>query len=149
MNRPEVQDVHQLDDLAKDIFSQRYAIHPEETWEDACWRVATAISSREDGENIPKWRDRFYTELVTNRFVPGGRIIRSAGRPLPAMLNCFVVGPQDMDSREGWGQTVKEIIIISGEGGGVGLNGSDIRPRGSVVSRTGGTAVPGRSAGRG
>lgn len=135
------QEIHQLDELGKEIWESRYAIHPGETWEEGCHRISSAISAAEAGEKIPKWRERFYNELVTNRFIPGGRIIRGSGRPLQALLNCFSVGPDDIDSREGWGQTVKEVIIISGEGGGVGLNGSNIRPRNTLVSRTGGLAT--------
>ena len=54
-------------------------------------------------------------------------------------LNCFVV-PTD-DSREGWGQTVKDMLIISGTGGGVGTNYSPIRPRGTPIKGTGGEAT--------
>jgi len=133
--------VHQLTGLGEILFPDRYAIHPEETWKEACARWARGGAAAEHGENISKWESRFYTECVTNRFIPGGRIMRSLGRPLQATSNCFVIGPDDLDSREGWGQATKEVIIISGEGGGVGLNGSTIRPRGSAVGRTGGLAT--------
>jgi len=55
------------------------------------------------------------------------------------MLNCFVVGTSD--SREGWGKTVSDSIVISGTGGGVGLNCSPVRPRGSSINGTGGQAT--------
>lgn len=139
-NIPEDQ-VHQLTGLGETLFPDRYAIHPEETWKEACARWARGGAAAEHGENINKWEARFYTETVTNRFIPGGRIMRSLGRPLQATGNCFCIGPSNFDSREGWGQATKEVIIISGEGGGVGLNGSDIRPRGTPVGRTGGVAT--------
>jgi ribonucleoside-diphosphate reductase alpha chain len=123
------------------MLEARYTLFPEETWEEACWRVAQSGAASERGDKIACWSNRFYKELVTNRFIPGGRIFRNAGRPLQAMLNCFVIHPSEMDSREGWGETVKQVIIISGEGGGVGINGSDVRPRGTPVKRTGGVAT--------
>tara|TARA_Y100000310_G_C20668731_1_gene809075 strand:+ start:636 stop:2321 length:1686 start_codon:yes stop_codon:yes gene_type:complete len=123
------------------MLEARYALYPGETWEEVCWRVAQASAAAESGDKIACWSSRFYRELVTNRFVPGGRVLRNAGRPLQAMLNCFVIHPSEMDSREGWGETVKQVIVISGEGGGVGINGSDVRPRGTPVKRTGGVAT--------
>lgn len=53
--------------------------------------------------------------------------------------NCFVIGTAD--SREGWGKTTSDSIIISGTGGGVGLNCSPVRPRNSLINGTGGTAT--------
>ena len=71
--------------------------------------------------------------------MPGGRIWYGSGRAKGQLLNCFVV-PTD-DSREGWGQTVKDMLIISGTGGGVGTNYSPIRPRGTAIKGTGGEAT--------
>lgn len=53
--------------------------------------------------------------------------------------NCFVIPTED--SREGWGKTVYDMIVISGTGGGVGCNFSPTRPRGSKISGTGGEAT--------
>ena len=143
MGRPEVpeKEIHKLDKTGEFFFYDRYALHAEETWEDACWRWSYNAAMAETGELVDKWGSRFYKETVTNRFIPGGRIMRSLGRPLQATGNCFVIGTSDIDSREGWGQTLKELLIISGEGGGVGFNGSEIRPRGSMVKRTDGVAT--------
>jgi ribonucleoside-diphosphate reductase alpha chain len=54
------------------------------------------------------------------------------------MLNCFVVKPENFDSREGWAKVIGDVIQISGQGGGVGINFSEIRPRGSEIKGTGG-----------
>lgn len=53
--------------------------------------------------------------------------------------NCFVV--PTADSREGWGTTTHDVIVISGLMGGVGINVSPVRPRGSVIRGTGGVAT--------
>lgn len=75
--------------FGKDIFKQRYAIHPEETWEDACRRIASFIASAERNGKRLEWEERFYKELVSNRFIPGGRIMYGAGRAKAALINCF------------------------------------------------------------
>jgi len=124
--------------LGETIFKQRYARNAEETWEAACHRVATHVSAAENGSR-EKWRGRFYEKLVEGRFVPGGRIWYGSGRAKGQLLNCFVVPTED--SREGWGQTVKDMLIISGTGGGVGTNYSPVRPRGTPIKGTGGEAT--------
>ena len=124
--------------LGETIFKQRYARSESETWESACDRVATHVAQAENGSR-EKWRGRFYQKLSEGLFVPGGRIWYGSGRAKGQLLNCFVV-PTD-DSREGWGQTVKDMLIISGTGGGVGTNYSPIRPRGTPIKGTGGEAT--------
>jgi len=129
----------QLDDLGEDVFRRSYAYDKEETWEQASLRVSRHVAEAEDNGKRIKWTERFYNELVTNRFMPGGRIWYSAGRNKAQSLNCFVIPVSD--SREGWGQMLKESIIISGTGGGVGINFSPIRPNGSEIKGTGGYAT--------
>ena len=124
--------------LGDTIFKQRYARSESETWEAACDRVATHVAQAENGSR-EKWRGRFYQKLSEGMFVPGGRIWYGSGRAKGQLLNFFVV-PTD-DSREGWGQTVKDMLIISGTGGGVGTNYSPIRPRGTPIKGTGGEAT--------
>ena len=100
----------QLDDLGEDVFRRSYAYDKEETWEQASLRVSRHVAEAEDNGKRIKWTERFYNELVTNRFMPGGRIWYSAGRNKAQSLNCFVIPVSD--SREGWGQMLKESIII-------------------------------------
>lgn len=53
--------------------------------------------------------------------------------------NCFVLPTGD--SREEWGQSVKDMLIVSGVGGGVGANFSPVRGRGYPVKGTGGVST--------
>lgn len=126
-------------DFASVIFSQRYSLNGEESWEEACKRVASHIASAELNGNRTKWETRFTDALQSAKFIPGGRIWYGSGRPKGQLLNCFVV-PTD-DSREGWGKTVSDMLVISGTGGGVGMNFSPIRPRGTAIKGTGGEAT--------
>lgn len=132
-------DYFQLDDLGEDVFKRSYAIDEKETWEMAALRVAEHVAAAEDGDKRKKWQRRFFKELVQNRFMPGGRIWYGSGRPKAQLLNCFVIPAAD--SREGWGDLLRESLIISGTGGGVGINFSPIRPRGSEIKGTGGHAT--------
>lgn len=124
--------------FAKTIFSQRYAINQEESFSEACQRVANHIAVAENGSR-EKWSERFYEMMVNNRFIPGGRIWYGSGRMKGQLLNCFVVPSED--SREGWGKTVSDMLVISGTGGGVGINFSPVRPRGTPIRGTGGEST--------
>lgn len=132
-------DIYEPKDLAWQIFKDRYAIHNEETFAQACQRVATHISNAEFGEKRDEYCQQFLDILMTNRFSPGGRIWRGSGRPRGQLLNCFCLPAED--SREGWGDALRSTTIISGTGGGVGLNFSKIRPRGTPIRGTGGEAT--------
>ena len=124
--------------LALDIFKKRYAIRPDETWDEACERVAHHIAVAESGENISRYRQEFFDILAPDLFTPGGRIVYGSGRPKGQLLNCFVI--PTADSREGWGKSTSDMIIICGTGGGLGTNFSPVRPRGTIINGTGGFA---------
>lgn len=126
--------------LALELFKDRYALHPEESFSKACRRVADYIAGAEAESSREEFARRFYDMMVQNRFSPGGRIWRGAGRAKPNMLNCYVISDA-IDSREGWGDTLRNVTIISGLGGGVGINFSQVRPRGSKIAGTGGEAT--------
>lgn len=130
--------VYQPTGLSEVIFKDRYAIHPEESWDNASRRLARHVASVEE-VNVIDHEEKFYEEIVTNRFMPGGRIWYGSGRPRAQLLNCFVIPTSD--SREGWGKTIHDVIVVSGMGGGVGVNCSPIRPRGSSIHGIGGIAT--------
>ena len=125
--------------LAADIFRKRYAIHENETFAEACDRVAYHIAQAEQGDKIAFWKGEFAETMKNNLFFPGGRIMFGSGRPKGQLLNCFVV--PTADSREGWGKTVSDMIVIAGTGGGLGTNGSPVRPRNSDINGSGGKAT--------
>jgi len=120
------------------IFKDRYALTAEESWDEACLRVAKQMALAETPDKMKKYEDTFYDVLVKNLFVPGGRIWFQSGRNNPQLLNCFVL-TNELDSKEGWGNIAREMIITSMTGGGCGIEYSDIRPNGSFVQGNKGT----------
>jgi ribonucleoside-diphosphate reductase alpha chain len=72
------------------------------------------------------------------KFLPGGRILAGAGTGFDVTYyNCFVI-PNPPDSRGGIMQNLTQMIEIMAHGGGVGLNLSSLRPRGSRVKKVNG-----------
>lgn len=125
--------------LSEIIFKDRYTIHAEESWSNASLRLSNHVASAEHGSKVMEWEEKFNDEIVNNRLMPGGRIWYGAGRPRSQLLNCFVIPTGD--SREAWGKTISDTIVVSGMGGGVGINCSPVRPRGSTINGIGGVAT--------
>lgn len=125
--------------FALQIFQSRHAAYAEEPWVDACKRVAWHVADAEQGQDRVKYFEEFKQALLDNRFMPGGRIWYGSGRPRGQLLNCFVIPTGD--SREAWGQTLYDTVVIAGTGGGIGMNLAPVRPRGSLIRGTGGEAT--------
>lgn len=121
------------------IFKDRYAFTENETWEEACMRVAQQMASAELPDKQKLYQQKFNEILSANMFVPGGRIWYNSGRLNPQLLNCFVLDP-NKDSREGWGKTASNMIVTSMTGGGCGDDFSDVRPRGATIQGQKGVA---------
>lgn len=123
-----------------EIFSDRYAATSTETWagDGACLRVARQMALAEVPAKQKIYEEKFFSILVENYFVPGGRIWANSGRNNPNLLNCFVLGSQ-LDSKEGWGNLAREMILTSMTGGGCGTDFSDVRPRGATIGDQRGT----------
>lgn len=122
--------------FSETIFKQRYALTPDETWEQCCDRVAKQMALAEKPEKMNVYKDKFKDILVQNLFVPGGRIWYNSGRNNPTLLNCFVLSDQ-LDSKEGWGNIAREMIITSMCGGGVGISFDSVRPNGAPIRQGG------------
>ncbi|MFA9559415.1 vitamin B12-dependent ribonucleotide reductase [Evansella sp. AB-rgal1] len=86
--------------------------------------------------------EKFYHELVNMNFVPAGRVLYGAGAETDVTyFNCYVM-PFVADSREGISDHRKQVMEIMSRGGGVGTNGSTLRPRNTLAR-----GVNGKSSG--
>lgn len=120
--------------FSEEIFKLRYAFTESESWDEACERVATQMSKAESPDKQVYYKDKFREVLESNLFVPGGRIWYNSGRVNPQLLNCFVLD-HDLDSKEGWGNISREMIITSMTGGGCGIDFSEVRPNGASINQ--------------
>src|SRR5690625_6461588 len=86
--------------------------------------------------------NRFERQLASQNFVPAGRVLYGAGSGAEVTyFNCYVM-PYIKDSRGGISEHRKEVMEIMSRGGGVGTNGSTLRPRKTIAR-----GVNGRSSG--
>jgi ribonucleoside-diphosphate reductase alpha chain len=96
----------------------------------------------ETDEKKLEWFEKFYQELKDLNFVPAGRVMHGAGAGTDVTyFNCYVM-PYVKDSREGISEHRGKVMEIMSRGGGVGTNGSTLRPRNEVAR-----GVNGKSSG--
>ncbi len=112
-------------------------------YEQIAKRNATGLAAVEEDENSRKEAfERFYEQLSRLNFVPAGRVLYGAGSQTDVTyFNCYVM-PFVPDSREGISEHRKEVMEIMSRGGGVGTNGSTLRPRNTLAR-----GVNGKSSG--
>lgn len=135
----------ELTGIRNTVFLDRYALKnengqpiektPEEMWR----RVAHAVAQVEKKKKNRKiWEEKFFSAMQDFTFVPGGRILSGAGTGYKVTFyNCFVI-PSPHDSRQGILDTLAQMVEIMSRGGGVGINLSSLRPRGSRVQKVNG-----------
>ncbi len=112
-------------------------------YEQIAKRNATGLAAVEKTEEKRKeWFEKFYNELVNLNFIPAGRVLYGAGSETEVTyFNCYVM-PFVPDSREGISEHRKQVMEIMSRGGGVGTNGSTLRPRNTLAR-----GVNGKSSG--
>ncbi len=112
-------------------------------YEQIAKRNATGLAAVEKTEEKrQEWFEKFYQELVSMNFIPAGRVLYGAGAETDVTyFNCYVM-PFVKDSREGISEHRKQVMEIMSRGGGVGTNGSTLRPRNTLAR-----GVNGKSSG--
>lgn len=129
---------NQLGPLALSIYNHKYNMDGKETWLNTCARVVVNVmgalgydqQSTEVQELIKFMNDR--------KFLPAGRYLYAAGRPLKQCQNCLALKAED--SREGWAGLLWKAAMALMTGAGIGIEYSDIRAEGSLIRKTGGFA---------
>jgi ribonucleoside-diphosphate reductase alpha chain len=134
---------------AMKVLEERYLFKDKEgkiieNPEEMCWRVAWEIASAEAiwskgrKEILLRARD-FYEMLIKHEFLPNSPTLMNAGTGnMLQYSGCFVV-PVD-DSLIGIFDALKYQALIHQTGGGTGFSFSRLRPRGSIVGSSKGTA---------
>jgi len=123
-----------LSDNAVTVAESRYFMEGED-WEACTNRVGRVVASRENSHTF-EYANKFSEMIFNLDFLPGGRILRNAGRQAGSLFNCYhlPIG----DSRKEIGDFYRDSLILWGEGGGVGVNISSLRPKGAVIKTAGG-----------
>src|ERR1035441_6815073 len=127
--------------LATTVINNKYAQFPtkqdRQTWPEIARRVAKSVL-----KSVPASKeliDELTYKITIRQIIPGGRYLYAAGRDYHQVQNCVLQMPED--SRKGWSQTMSDAAMALMSGAGIGNEYSRIRPRGSLIKRTGGEAA--------
>jgi len=131
-----------LQSISEELFKEKYMLQNEKTINEVFLGVANEISSVENPVIQEEIRDKFYNAMKDGEFIPGGRILSNArpNSPIKNYNNCFTIAIED--SMEGIFDSLKEDALISKVGGGVGFDISNIRPKGSSLTKGGEASGP-------
>lgn len=130
--------------FARSIYLHKYALRDnagnllETEWGQTAKRVAVnvlgALGFGPDSDEV-----RETAEVIAQReFLPGGRYLYASGKEFHQTNNCLLLRAED--SREGWADLLAKCALALQTGAGIGVEYSDVRPRGSRIRRTGGVA---------
>jgi ribonucleoside-diphosphate reductase alpha chain len=134
---------------AQKVLGERYLVkneklEPIETPEQMLWRVAWEIASSEvtwgsNRKDVEAVARDFYDLMVSKKFLPNSPTLMNAGTGNGLQYSaCFVLPIED--SMEGIFDALKYQAIIHKTGGGTGFSFSRLRPNGSIVRTSSGTA---------
>lgn len=131
------------------VLKERYLVkdsdlNPIETPDEVMWRVAWEVASAESRwgatkKEVVKSAREFYELMVSRKFLPNSPTLMNAGTGNGLQYSaCFVLPVED--SMEGIFDALKFQAIIHKTGGGTGFSFTRLRPSGSLVKTSSGTA---------
>ena len=125
--------------FSEDIFNYKYAHEGCETWDKLAYTLVHDVMEPVKDKVSKDDLERLVGYISSMKFIPGGRYLYYAGRPVKFFNNCFLFRSEE-DTREDWAELswkVERGLMI---GGGLGNDYSRYRASGEPVGRTGGTA---------
>ena len=130
--------ITQLTEAAETVLKRRYYLKDEEgnlieTWPDLCRRVARYVANSD--EELEK---EFFWMINELYFLPNSPALMNSSTEIGQLAACFANDVED--SMESIFQFMKEAALTFKTGGGVGLNWSKLRAKGSPVQTTQGVA---------
>src|SRR5665811_2318549 len=130
-------------EISRHVWRSKYRYTDQGTCEhglvDTWGRIARTLAAVEPKDNA-LWEDRYFSILQDFKFLPGGRIQAGAGTARKVTLfNCFVMGRIE-DSIPGIFRALQEGAVTMQQGGGIGIDFSTLRPRGTHAKGAGSIA---------
>jgi ribonucleoside-diphosphate reductase alpha chain len=122
--------------LSETIFVNKYRHTGAETWEDMARTLVHDVCRAW----MPKDECDELVDLIAEmKFIPGGRYLYYAGRPVRFYNNCYLLKAEE-DTREDWADLSWKAESCLLTGGGIGVDYSIYRDSSQTIKRTGGRA---------
>ena len=129
-------------EFAHSVASHKYmAPHGEKSWDELAVRVTEEPMKALAGSGITHLgpaTEQIHALIRDRKFMPGGRYLYASGNKFHQVQNCLLLACED--SREGWADLSWKAEMSLLTGAGIGVYWGGVRPNGSIVGRTGGTA---------
>lgn len=119
-----------------DIFNQKYRHEGAETWDELANTLVLDVCKEHLSIGDMTQLAQYISEM---KFIPGGRYLYYAGRPVKFWNNCYIFISQE-DTREDWADTSWKHESALLTGGGTGNDYSVYRHEFAPIGRTGGVA---------
>lgn len=123
-------------EFAETIFNQKYAHEGAWSWAELSHTLINDVCGNYLTKDEIQQLIKYHYDM---KFIAGGRYLYYAGRPIKAFFNCFLLKAIN-DTREDWADLSWKAESCLMRGGGIGIDYSVYRPRGSKLHRTGGDA---------
>lgn len=122
--------------LSYTVFKNKYSHQGCETWEDLCRTLVEEVVkdrlSKDDKDDLIRY-------MIEMKFIPGGRYLYYAGRPVKFYNNCYLLRAEE-DTREDWANLSWKAESCLLTGGGIGCDYTRYRDSRQTIRRTGGRA---------
>jgi ribonucleoside-diphosphate reductase alpha chain len=127
--------------LSETVFNNKYRHDGCETWEQLASTLVDDVIPLDAPKEVFSDGDRrdLKQAIAEMKFIPGGRYLYYAGRPNKFFNNCYLLRAEE-DTREDWANLSWKAESCLATGGGIGVDYSVYRPRGTLLKRTGGVA---------
>lgn len=129
--------------LAENVFSFKYNQGRFAEWRGLCAALVDDVCGTFQGKGEPLIskadREQLVEYMADFKFIPGGRYLYYAGRPLHFWNNCFLLRAEE-DTREEWAELNNRVTSCLMSGGGIGVDYSILREEDAPLKRTGGKA---------
>lgn len=123
-------------DFSESIFNYKYKHEGANTWDE----LSATLINDVCGDYLNKSDIEELSEIHSNmEFIAGGRYLYYAGRSNKFFNNCYLLKAEE-DSREDWANLSWKAESCLMTGGGIGVDYSVYRGKGSIINRTGGFA---------
>lgn len=127
--------------FARNIFYNKYALTQSETWHQRALTIVDSVTGTMGGKVSPilskSERELLAKAITEMKFLPGGRYIYYSGREAKFYNNCYLLRGEE-DTREEWAALANRVTSCLMTGGGIGVDYSEFRPEGRILSKTGG-----------
>ena len=129
--------------LAYNVFRNKYAQGPNDTWDALADRLVEDVCGTRGGSSNKLLSDGDRAQLAEYikqmKFIPGGRYLYYAGRLKKFYNNCYLLRAEE-DTREEWSNVTWRAMSCLMTGGGIGIDYSRLRASGKPLTQTGGLA---------